>query len=130
MWIESFLDDTETDWSKISPEKIEMESSALTVFSPVAFRYYLPAYMTWVLRHYSLSHSNTVDHVLYDLDMTEKSKDSRRMQIWEERFATLSNAQRKAVLAFLEFMSTIPDNRVDSKAARRAIDSYWVRFQG
>lgn len=124
LWIESFFGNTETDWIDISPQKIEYECSALTVFSPSAFVYYLPAYMTWVLNYYETSSSNTLDHTLYDLDLTNREDTSRR--IMEERFPALSQQQGRAVLAFLKFMREIP--RVDSKAANSAIDSYWSRF--
>jgi hypothetical protein len=124
LWAESFLGNTSTDWIDISPQKIEYECSALTVFSPSAFVYYLPAYMTWVLNHYETSSSNTLDHTLYDLDLTNRDDTSRR--IIEERFSALSQQQGQAVLTFLKFMREIP--RVDSKAASSAIDSYWSRF--
>ena len=124
LWIESFLGNTETDWIDIGPEKIEYECSALTVFSPSAFVYYLPAYMTWVINNYTTSSSNTLDHTLYDLDLTGREDISRR--IMGERFSALSREQGQAVLAFLKYMSGI--KRIDSKAARSAIDSYWARF--
>jgi uncharacterized protein DUF6714 len=124
LWIESFLGDTETDWLDVSPAKIEKEYAALTVFSPYAFAYYLPAYMTWVLNNCTTSASNTVDHTLYDLDLTDREDDVRR--IMEDRFSVLSVEQGKAVLAFLKYMSGI--SKVDSEAALRAIASYWNRF--
>lgn len=124
LWVESLLGNTSTDWIDISPQKIEYECSVLTVFSPSAFVYYLPAYMTWVLNHYETSSSNTVDHTLYDLDLTNREDTSRR--IMEERFSALSQQQGRAVLTFLKFMREIPG--VDGEAASRAIDSYWSRF--
>src|SRR5882724_12961251 len=117
LWVESFLGDTETDWMDASPDKIEHEYAALTVFSPSGFVYYLPAYMTWVLNNYTTSASNTVDHTLYDLDLTDREEDVRR--IMEDRFSALSKEQGKAVLAFLKYMSGI--RKADSEAALRAI---------
>jgi len=81
--------------------------------------------MTWILNQYERSSSNTVDHTLYDLDLTNREDTSRR--IMEERFSALSQKQGQAVLAFLKYMSEIP--RVDSKAASSAIDSYWAKFE-
>ncbi len=127
LWIESFLDDTETDWADIDPKKIEYECNALTAFSPAAWRYYLPAYMTWDLRNYwTTSGSNTVDHVIYALELT---RDPRIRKVTMPCFEALSKEQSKAVLAFLEFMSEVPDNQVDSKVARRAIEDYWYKFK-
>src|SRR6266545_636480 len=124
LWVESFLGDTDTDWIAVSPDKIEKEYAALTAFSPSAFVYYLPAYMTWVLNNYTTSSSNTVDHTLYGLDLTDREEDVRR--IMEDRFSVLSKEQGKAVLAFLKYMNRIRE--ADSKAAHRAIASYWDRF--
>lgn len=124
LWVESFLGDTDTDWIAVSPDKIEKEYAALTAFSPSAFVYYLPAYMTWVLNNYTTSSSNTVDHTLYGLDLTDREEDVRR--IMEDRFSVLSKEQGKAVLAFLKYMSGI--RKADSEAALRAIASYWDRF--
>ena len=124
LWVESFLGDTETDWMDVNPDKIEKEYAALTAFSSSAFLYYLPAYMTWVLNNYITSASNTVDHTLYDLDLTDREEDVRR--IMEDRFSALSKEQGKAVLEFLKYMSGIRE--ADSKAAHRAIASYWDRF--
>jgi hypothetical protein len=121
MWIESFLDDTETDWVDIDPKKIEYECEALTAFSPAAWRYYLPAYMTWHLRNYATSGSLTVDNVIYALDFVRHPNTIR--------FVALSKEQGKAVLAFLEFMSEVSDEQVDSKVARHAIDAYWNKFE-
>ena len=128
LWVESFLDDIETDWVDIDPKKIEYECSALTAFSPAAWRYYLPAYMTWNLRNYATSDSNTVDHVIYGLELDDdpKIRDSKK-----PRFEALSRKQAEAVLAFLDFMSQDGMNAlVDAKVARRAIDSYWHKFKG
>jgi Family of unknown function (DUF6714) len=129
LWAEAFLNETETDWLQIDPTKIEKECSALTVLSPSAFRFYLPAYMLWDLNNFQTSKSNTVDHVIYDLDLTGRKPKSR--QLMENQFRVLSKHQSKAVLAFLEFMSQKSlDEFVDTSVARRAIDSYWHRFQG
>jgi hypothetical protein len=125
LWVDSFLGSTETDWVDISPEKIEHGCWVLTVVSPSAFVYYLPAYMTWVLNKYESCSSNTLDHTLYDLDLTDRDENSGK--IMEERFSALSHEQGQAVLAFLKYMTGIKD--IDSKAASGAISSYWKRFE-
>jgi hypothetical protein len=124
LWVESFLGNTETDWMDVSPDKIEYESSALTVLSPSAFAYYLPAYMIWVLNNYATSSSNTVDYTLYALDLTGRTDDLRK--VMEDRFSALSREQGQAVFEFLKYMSEVKE--VESRAACDAIASYWHRF--
>ena len=124
LWVESYLGNTETDWKNIKPDKIEHEYAALTAFSPAAFVYYLPAYMTWVLKNCATSSSNTVDHTLYALDLTDREEAVRG--IMEDRFSALSQEQAHVVLEFLKYMSELRE--VDNKAAHRAIASFWNKF--
>ena len=121
LWIESFVGDSDSKWWEVSDEKIAYECSALTAFSPKAYVYYLPAYMSWVLTHYETSDSNTVDYTVYDLDLLGATEERTR------RARSLTVDQSKAVLEFLKFMAERPD-RVDASAAKRAIDSYWGQF--
>ena len=122
IWIESFVGDNEMNWWDVSPEKIEYECQALTALSFKAYAYYLPAYMTWVLNNYETSDSNTVDCVLYDLNLLGATEERDR------RAQSLSVDQSKAVLEFLKFMSELRSGVVDSKAAKLAIQSYWEKF--
>jgi hypothetical protein len=123
IWIDSFIGDSDMNWWQISGEKIDYECNALGAFSPRAYAYYLPAYMTWVLMHYETSDSNTVDHTLYDLDLLGASEER------DHRARSLTVEQSKAVLEFLKFMNEIGAGRVDSAAAKRAIESYWGKFE-
>ena len=43
--------DTEARWQDVSEEDIAYGSVCLHFFDAVGFRYYLPAYIIWVLRH-------------------------------------------------------------------------------
>ena len=125
LWVDRFLGTTETDWIDISPENVAHECWALTVLSPPAFAYYLPAYVTWVLKNYDVCSSSTLDHTLYDLDLTGRDENTRSMM--EQRFSVLTEEQGQAVLEFLKYMIGIKG--IDSKAARDAIASYWDKFE-
>lgn len=123
VFIESFVFDTATNWWEVSAKVIEYECDALTGFSFKAYAFYLPAYMTWVLKNYETSESNTVDYTLYNLNLHDCSEE------WRRRAQSLSVNQSKAVLDFLKFMSLRPNGVVDTDAAKRAIESYWGRFE-
>jgi hypothetical protein len=59
LFIESFIGDTAWSWWEVSADKIAYECHALSAFSFNAYVYYLPAYMTWVLKNFETSDSNT-----------------------------------------------------------------------
>ena len=128
LWIESFLDCKFSCWQEVPAELIEYECSALTAFSPKAFIFFIPAYMTWVLKNYEKSDSSTVDHTLYGLDLTSRDKNSKSIML--ERFEPLSLMQKKSVFSFLNLLKDKKlDNSVDIEAAKRALDSYWGKFE-
>jgi len=128
LWVESFLGCKFNYWEEVPAELIEYECSALTVFSPEAFIFFIPAYMTWVLKNYEKSDSSTVDHTLYGLDLTTRDKNSKRIML--ERFEPLSLMQKKSVFSFLDLLKDEKfDNFVDIEAAKKALDSYWGKFE-
>lgn len=128
LWVESFLDSEFSCWQEVPAKSIEYEYAALTAFSPEAFVFFIPAYMTWVLKNYEKSDSNTVDHTLYGLDLTRRDKNVKRIML--ERFDHLSLLQTKAILSFLVFFEDGKfDNYIDTDAAKRALDSYWGKYK-
>jgi uncharacterized protein DUF6714 len=123
------LDDHEIDiralrghsaWQGIPDSVLELESAGLGMTSPAAFRFFLPAYMQWVLRRFSSSDSFTVDSTIYALAPHLGTPEHR-----VERFALLTPAQVAAVVAFLRIMAASP-RLVDAEVAEEALRSYWL----
>src|SRR3954462_13249591 len=84
--------DEKMDWRTIPDELIERHYSALTFMDAKGFRFSLPAYMRFVLRHYVDVDFNTHDSVFFHL---QDDHDPRR--------DIFSSEQKAAVRAFLEF---------------------------
>lgn len=119
--------DTERSWVDVPATHLERGGNAIAHFDPVSWRYYLPAFMVWVLANFRTSSSIAIDFSIYTLDPGQE--DSGLRQYHEQRFRLLDEAQSAAVAKFLRHMAR-DESPVDVDAARRALDGYWGRFGG
>jgi hypothetical protein len=115
--------DTERSWQEVPNADIGSNYSALSFLDPVGLRYYLPAYMVWILRHFHQTDSASVAATLSTLN---PSGDLREWSL--ERFQLLTRDQSAAVGAFLTFMVEYSAGWVDADVARQALGGYWGRF--
>ena len=93
----------------------------ISFFDPIGWRYYLPAYMTWILAGGAESDSCASDFLFYSLIISRKSRGYDL-----PRFESLDLAQKQTVKAFLEFVSN-GDLDVDYyvEDAKKALVNYW-----
>ena len=120
LWVERFLGRLPSDWRRIRAADIEYEYAALTAVKPAGWKFLLPAYLTWHLRNYETSGSNTVDHLIYQLTVTE-TKDAHML----ECLRSLSPDQRHAVAELLRFMAAQSHDEHLAKDALKALSSFW-----
>jgi hypothetical protein len=99
-------------WSAVPDSEIEYENAALTVVTPAGFRFFLPAYMCWVIRN-PHSSSTAVDNTIHRLG-------DKAMSL---HFVSLLKSQRRAVRSFLIWASET--SSVDGPAAQRALEQVW-----
>jgi hypothetical protein len=109
-----------SSWQSIPDDVIELENAGLTSLSPLAFQFYLPAYMKWSLLNFRATSAFTADATVYALAPTSAFPDRSF-----SRYALLSPAQVRAVVSFLRVMASSPDC-ADAKAAEQALRSYWL----
>ncbi|HET9111364.1 MAG TPA: DUF6714 family protein [Ktedonobacterales bacterium] len=88
------------DWRVVPADIVEREYAALFFLSPAGFRQFLPAYMSWVLRH-PKSGAAVVESTLQAL--TPASGELHAFSL--SKFTLLDDAQRIAIRLFLETMS-------------------------
>jgi len=86
-------------WHDLSDEAVEYEYAALFFLGPAGFRHFLPAYMSFALRHVD-SGAAVVGSTVYAL--TPAQGDLRDFSL--SKFALFDDAQHSAVLAFLAAM--------------------------
>jgi hypothetical protein len=67
MWLAERAKDPESHWSQIPDWKLQNMSSTLSFFTVESWRYYLPAFMCWTLKHWRNSSSITSDSVIWSL---------------------------------------------------------------
>ena len=121
LWVESFAEIRVSTWGALPDSAIAREYAALSSVTPAAWQFLAPAYMTWYIRNFKTSDSNTTDHLIFQLGGDPKDEHIK------QGHATLSKAQRAVVRAFLEFVRTRLEASGDSYLAdfaKRGI-AYW-----
>jgi len=118
--------DPEVDWRDVPDSSIRECPAALSFLDPVSWRFYLPAYMRFGLRHLEDSRSSTIDDAIYSLD---PGGSPRLDEFKLERFRTLNVAQADAVRRFLVF-AVENGGHCDEVVARDALNAYWDRTMG
>jgi Family of unknown function (DUF6714) len=118
--------DREVDWRDVPDSSIRECPTALSFLDPVSWRFYLPAYVRFGLRHLEDSRSSTIDHAIYSLDL---GGDPRHDGFTLERFRTLNEAQADAVRRFLVFAAENGEH-CDDVVAREALNAYWNHSVG
>ena len=117
--------DTEPSWDRIPNADIEECTTALCHLDPEGWRYYVPAYMTWSLRHFRVSLSNVSDYTIYTFDSSGSDPGMREYHLG--RYRLLDESQSCAVCRFLQYMAT-NEAHADSWVANVALNEYWGQY--
>ena len=94
-------------WRELADASVEGEYSALAFLSPAGFRHFLPAYMSWVLRHPD-SGAAVVDSTIFSL---APSGEEALRNYMLSKYSLLDAAQRATVISFLRVMANFTDVR-------------------
>jgi hypothetical protein len=116
--------DTETRWQDVPAELIARFSCQLALVDGEGYRYYIPAFMRWVVTHYCASRSFTIDSTIYGLGHVANPGDYAVVRA----LPLLSAAQRCAIAQFLLHMSTAAALHADAAHAQQALDRFWGRY--
>lgn len=87
-------------WESALPEIIDSNFGQLPLFTPEAYRYYLPAYLLRSLDNFDPL-DNVCEYVIYSL--TPDCSEDFTFRWYSERVKLFSHSQKAAVAAFLEF---------------------------
>jgi hypothetical protein len=93
------------NWQELKDDSIESEYSALAYLSPAGFRHFLPAYLSWVLRHPNSS-AAVVGSTIFALTPVHKEP-LRTFML--SKFRLLDDLQRAAIVSFLRAMVPFQD---------------------
>ena len=123
------------DWRQVEVSFIDRApdgfGSALSFFSPEAFRYYLPAYLVADLDE-ALRQSDPVFHLWHGLDDDTRDKpvNERRYGGWTwfeaiaDRFKLFSEAEVEAIVAYLQYKATRDD--FARPKVEQALTNFWL----
>lgn len=98
-------------WSDISENTIVENYDKLPLFTPEAFAFYVPAFMTFVLRE-ATKDDSVLEFLIYSLSPSGDNSESF-LNLRKEK---LNSAQRKAICNFLHFVR-IEDDSFESDIA-------------
>ena len=92
-------------WQEISLEDLR-RAQEMSLLSPAAWRYYLPAMLTWAIRE-PLVMDVMVDNLVYQL---EPPRDGHGVPEWfAERSVGFTRDQRAAIVTFLEWYRRVTE---------------------
>lgn len=87
-------------WKTIEPAILEENHGIIPLFSPDAFRFFLPAYLIYSLDHFSEEYDTTTEFTIYAV--TPSNKDIKAATgYWQEKFAGFDREQFSCVDEFL-----------------------------
>lgn len=112
--------DQESRWQDVPDEAIVDNADAMPFLDPASWRYYLPAFMSWSIRHIDEKDADPVDATIYTVAHTDTS--------YLDRYRTLSDDQVSAVARFLRFMMIHPVI-AHSTVAAEALEFYWLEAE-
>jgi hypothetical protein len=122
--IEEFTGKNWAKWQDIPPETIDYNNGGLCFLSPLAVRFFLPAYLMYSLDHFE---SNTLLFTIYSLI---KSDEPRLEKFFLSRINELSLEQRSAITLFLKYIKEQYDQmQCFPNEAEEALQSYWDKVE-
>lgn len=112
-------------WQNIPTEHLAKCTSALSFVDAVGMRFYLPAYMVWVLNNFGKLEID--DFVLYALD--NHPNDSELKDYFKERFSLFNEQQMQACALFVRYCAEEdPDDLIDVYFAKKKYDRFWYQY--
>ena len=118
--------DTEQKWEEIPDNHVEECTSALCHVDPESWRYYVPRYMEWSIRHFRTTDSAVSDFTIYTFDPS--TTDSNLTEYSMTRYRLLNLDQCRVVFRFLRYMADNGDH-ADDRVANEAIRKHWGTFK-
>jgi hypothetical protein len=123
-----------TDWRALTADFVDLAGaaspSALSFFSPAAFRFYLPAYLIADLDG-ALRYTEPVFFLYWGLDNTTRDLRATTQTWWEVQQAHFAPFTNEEAAAIVEYLRCKAESRTTSEHDQRAIAdalrNYWVR---
>lgn len=109
-------------WRDITPRLLFDHRQCIVLFTPEAWRFYLPGYMICSIQHY-----DEVDTVPHEVFQTLTPSFHRKREWFDVQVSGLTPAERAAVRRFLEFMEKHHGQDYHVRGPGNALLEYWAR---
>jgi hypothetical protein len=143
-------------WNDIADETLNYEKDALCFFTPAAFRFYLPAYLRFVIKEFEradslpsstvafltlpveaddlaraafFASSSSIQPETIELLTKDILRSNQKVHRFIERFAKLSYQQGQAIYSYLKYLQTQHANDFLDDEPLVAIERYWFIFE-
>ena len=110
-------------WEAIEPEILEKYYSKLSLFTPQAFRYFLPAYLLQSLEGFN-DENIVCQFTIYSLAPIGEEDDAAR-KWWLERIEEFTQEQKDVIAAFLRLAVINRKLRVYREQAESGLKKNW-----
>ena len=119
--------DPDNYWWDVPDERIANLPPALNFLDSVGFRYYIPAFMIWVLKWHRNGQrrwsSSWVPDATIDA-LYNRSRDAYRLPDLE----LINTVQSRVICRFLRYCLMFGEGAMDSRLIQEALDNYWGQF--
>jgi hypothetical protein len=104
------------DWHKVSERELEEHQWGFTHLDAESWRFYLPAFLAYSVRHFTRGESLVVAACLSNLRPPDRVP---------SRFGTLTDSQRQVVISVLEFLAFGSESDFTAEACQ-VLEEYWI----
>jgi hypothetical protein len=108
--------DSEARWQDVADTDLEEHWDVHPFFDAPAFRYYIPAFLVWAIRHYT-----TMDYHVEGMTLWSLKPENEQLQL-------LTEEQRYAITQFLKFGAMAFDD-FDAQEAAVLYEGYWKQYE-
>ena len=113
------------EWNSVPTEHLAKCRDALSYLDATGMRFYLPAYMVWVLKDFGKL--DIVDYVLYAFD--NHPNDDELGKYFKERFSLFNEKQLRACALFVKYCGEDdPEDLIDASFAKKKYDRFWHQY--
>ena len=111
--------------------------SALSFFSPGAFRFYLPAYLIADLDH-QLMYTDPLFYLYYGLDEATRGQSvhvpgkeaTTWWQVQQDHMAVFTSQEAGAIVAYLRWRAAGEQAEFSRRSVSEALENYWLAKAG
>jgi hypothetical protein len=108
--------DVPVDWRDVAEHELETHHWGFTHLDVESWRFYLPAFLSYSVRHLSRGESLVIAACLSNLRPPDRVP---------SRFSTLNDGQRRTVVRVLEFLAFDPESGFTADACQ-VLEEYWI----